>query len=244
MNTQTISAWSFSALSTFEACPYQAKLAKIDKIQPLPRPLPPGGEHANDRGSRIHENFEHHIRNGVKLTRELTPFKDDIEAIKPYFSDGQVELEGLWCFDNAWRPVHERDFNNIWLRVKLDAFIFLDEATALVVDLKTGKRFGNEVKHAAQCNLYQLAAFVRFPQLQKIYTELWYCDIDELARMEFTRNQGMKFLKGFNERGLLMTNTTEFKPKPNQKTCMFCPYGPSETSNKWVTKSGHCKYGV
>lgn len=236
--------WSFSSLSAFETCPLAVKFEKLDKVPQLPRPLAPGQEAANDRGTRIHENMEHYIRGGAKLVRELEPFREDIDAIKAYYDIGQAEMESTWAYDLAWRPVHEKDYRNIWLRVKLDAFVMLDDTTGLVVDLKTGKRFNNEVKHSAQCNLYQLAAFIRFPQLQKIYTELWYCDVDELARMEFTRNQGMKFLKGFNERALDMTNTTEFKAKPNVKSCMFCPYGPTESSNRWVSKNGHCKYGV
>lgn len=239
-----IKAWSFSSLSVFETCPYQSKLQKLDKIPELPRTLPPSGEFANDRGTRIHQNLEDYVRGKAKLTRELNTFAAEIEAIKPYFKADQAELEGLWCFDVNWVPVHEQDFQNIWLRVKLDAFILLNESHALVVDLKTGKRFNNEVKHAQQTQLYALAAFVRFPNLLKITTELWYADVDELATMTFTRTQGMKFLRSFNERGLTMTNTTDFKPKPSQSACMFCPFGPEHTSNKWVNKNGHCKVGV
>lgn len=239
-----IKAWSFSALSTFETCPLRSKYQKLDKVPELSRPGPASGEHANDRGTRIHDNLEQYVRGKAELTKELILFKEDIDAIKPFFAVDQVELEGMWCFNNAWVPVHEQDYSNIWLRVKLDVFVLLSDTRAVVIDLKTGKRYGNEVKHAQQTQLYALASFLRFPDLQEITTELWYPDVDELASMEFTRTQGLRFFKSFNDRGTLMTSTTDFKPKPSQSACMFCPYAAKESSNRWVNKSGHCPYGV
>lgn len=41
----------------------------------------------------------------------------------------------------------------------------------ILIDLKTGKRDHNEIKHAEQIQLYQL-----YPGLQQVTTELWYLD--------------------------------------------------------------------
>lgn len=103
----------------------------------------------------------------------------------------------------------------------------------------TGKRFGNEVKHGRQMQLYALAAALRYPKLEKITTELWYQDQNELATQEFTRKQAMKFWKGFNDDALEMTSATEFPPRPNQQTCRFCPFRTGR--NKWIQGTGHCK---
>lgn len=242
--SDTIRAWSFSALSLFETCPLHAKYSKVDKVPELPRPSAPSGEHANDRGTRIHENMEHHVRNNVSLVRELKTFAPDIQALKHFHDKGQAELENMWCFNQDWQPVHEQDYQNIWLRVKLDAFVLLEKERGVVIDLKTGKRFGNEVKHAQQIQLYALAAFFRYPDLERTVVELWYPDVDELVSTIYSRNQAMKFFSSFNERALKMTSTTDFIPKANINACRFCPYGPKEASNKWVNKSGHCPHGV
>ena len=238
-----IPAWSFSSLSTFESCPRHIKLQKIDRIPELPKPTS-NGEPANERGSRVHDGIEQYIRGNQPLPKEAQAFASEIDEIKRYFQQGQAEMEGMWTFDNAWRSIHPQDIRNIWLRVKLDAMVFLDDVTGLVIDFKTGKRWNNEVKHGQQCQLYQLAAFLRFPQLQLIHTELYYLDVDELSRMTFTRSQGLRFLKAFNERGMAMTTETEFPAKPSVHTCKFCPYNRVENSNRWVQMNGACPDGV
>lgn len=241
----TIPAWSASALNSFEECPRRLELQRILRVPELPRPEPPNGvEHANDRGSRIHDETEQYIRGTQPLGKEMGEFRDELEHLQAFYKAGKVVLEDMWCFNHAWQPVGSRDFRNIWVRIKLDAFVFLTPTIGLVVDYKTGKKFGNEIKHAQQCQLYQLAAFMRYPQLEHVYTELWYPDVKELTRMGFTRNQGEKFFKGFNERGIKMTSATEFPAKPSRTACMFCGYGPEESSNKWVNKNGACDVGV
>jgi len=160
------------------------------------------------------------------------------------FDQGKVVLEDMWCFDKGWNAVGPKDFENIWVRIKLDAMVFLSPTEGVVIDYKTGRKYGNEIKHGQQCQIYQLAALLRYPELQLIHTELWYPDVKELTRVTYTRKQGLRYLKGFNERGLEMTECTYFEPKPNGNSCMFCPYSGKEFSNKWVNKSGDCEYGV
>ena len=100
----------------------------------------------------------------------------------------------------------------------------------------TGKKFGNEIKHAEQTQLYQLAAFLRYPELETIDVELWYTDQDDLTHMKYTRSQGMRFFQNFNQRGIAMTSAEEFPPSPNVFACKWCPYGPRGT--------GDCDKGV
>ena len=123
-----------------------------------------------------------------------------------------------------------------WARIKLDAFVRLSKTHAVVIDYKTGKKFGNEIKHAEQTQLYQLAAFLRYPELETIDVELWYTDQDDLTHMKYTRSQGMRFFQNFNQRGIAMTSAEEFPPSPNVFACKWCPYGPRGT--------GDCDKGV
>jgi hypothetical protein len=105
-----------------------------------------------------------------------------------------------------------------------------------VIDYKSGKRAGNEIKHTEQGQLYQLAAFMRYPELEIIDVEFWYTDIDELHRVRYTKKQGLKYLKSFTDRGTKMVSAEVFPPSPSIFNCKWCPYGPEGT--------GHCDKGV
>lgn len=231
-----ITSWSYSRLTVFEQCKLRAKLAYVDRIPEPERPLPPGKtEHANDRGTRIHDAAERFVRGGVELLPELSKFRDEFFRLRELYAQGKVSLEGEWAVNKDWEPVAWRS-NDAWARIKLDAFVQLNPSHGVVIDYKTGKMFGNEIKHAEQCQLYQLAAFLRYPKLEVIDVELWYTDQDELTHMRYTREQGLRFFRNFDNRGNKMTDTKDFPANPNIFSCRWCPYGPRGT--------GHCEKGV
>ena len=105
-----------------------------------------------------------------------------------------------------------------------------------MIDYKTGKRFGNEVKHGEQVNLYGLLTFLRYPELKRVHVELWYLDIDELAWRTFDRDDALRFKAAFHRRGTALTDCEVWPPNPNKFSCHWCPYGPDGT--------GHCTVGV
>lgn len=232
----TIKTWSYSRLSVFEQCPLRARLAYVDKIPEPARPLPAGKiEHPNERGTRIHTGAELYVTKDVELLPELVPFKEEIDQLKALFKDGKVSVEGEWAYDSEWVPTSWLS-DTAWLRMKLDAMVHISDTAAAVIDHKTGKKSGNEIKHAEQGQLYQLGAFMRFPKLEKVTVEFWYIDQDDITRHDFTREQGMKFFNSLNERAKRMTDATFFPPKPNIYNCRWCPYGPRGTK--------HCDVGV
>lgn len=229
-----IPTWSFSRIQDFEQCKHRAKLKYLDKIPEPERPLPPGKtEHANDRGTRIHDAGERFVRGGIELIPELQKFKAEFEKLKALFAAGKVSLEGEWAMDRGWAPVAWKS-SDAWLRLKLDAMVMLSKTEAVVIDYKTGRRFGNEVKHAEQTQLYQLVTFLRYPELETIHTELWYPDVDELATMTYTRNQGLRFKRSFEQRGDAMTTCIDFPANPNIFSCKWCPYKGTEHCDKGV----------
>lgn len=236
MPNERIKAWSYSRLVEFEQCKLRAKLKNIDRIPEPARPLPPGKtEHANDRGTRIHDAAERFVRGGVELIPELKTFEVEFHDLRNKYEHGMVSLEGEWAVNKDWEPVAWGD-KDAWARIKLDAFVRLSKTHAVVIDYKTGKKFGNEIKHAEQTQLYQLAAFLRYPELETIDVELWYTDQDDLTHTRYTRSQGMRFFQNFNQRGIAMTSAKEFPPSPSVFACRWCPYGPRGT--------GDCDKGV
>jgi hypothetical protein len=128
---------------------------------------------------------------------------------------------------------------DVWVRIKLDAIVFATATEAVVIDYKSGKRWGNEVKHAEQMRLYQLGAFVKYPKLKTVTVELWYTDLDDLVDQTYTRDQGLRFALGFEQRGTALTTEVDFAPNPNAHSCRFCPYKPIDKGG-----TGHCSVGV
>lgn len=232
-----IMSGSFSRIIDFESCARKAELKYVTKVV-LP---PPEKESPLDRGSRIHTDAELFVRGEQPLSLELKNFEPELTKLKEEFAQGRVILEEMWCYDNAWQPIPSDAYDQTWLRIKMDACWFLEPSHAILIDYKTGKRVNNEVKHNDQLNLYQLGAFLKYPELERVTCELYYIDQDEVPPpRKFTRKQGMKFLKGFNERMLAMTQATEFPPRPSVHHCMFCPYKTGRLGKRGPMGTGHC----
>lgn len=235
----TIKSGSYTRLSKFESCKFQAKLAYIDKIPEPERPLPPGKtEHANDRGTRIHEAAEKYIKGGVELIPELQKFSKEFEKARQLYAEGKASTEGDWAFTRAWESVAWMS-SDVWLRVKLDVSARLTKKSGMAIDIKSGKKFGNEIKHNEQMQLYTIAMFVKFPELEQVVTELWYVDLDDISSVTYTRDQGLRFVPNYERRMDLMTSCIDFPPNPNFHVCRWCPYKPTEKGG-----SGHCKVGI
>lgn len=236
---QFVPRWSFSALSDFEKCPMMVKLKRIDKIPEPERPLPPGKtEHANDRGSRIHDSAEQFVRGKGPLIPEMRRFETEFYALKNLFDQGKVTLEQEWGTDHDWNPC-AWSAPEVWQRLKLDAMVHLSKYEGIVIDYKTGKRFGNEIKHTEQTQLYAINAFLRFPELEEVTTELWYLDVDEMHPMTYLRHQALRFRDRWHSRATKMTTATSFPAKPNIFNCKYCGYKPVEKGG-----TGHCSKGV
>jgi len=120
--------------------------------------------------------------------------------------------------------------------MKLDALVMHDDTTATVIDFKTGRKFGNEVKHGEQLQLYQLATFMRYPKLETVFAELWYLDQNETTSVKFSRRMGLQYARKFHKRGDTLVSCNSFPANPNKFTCKWCMYGP------WG--SNDCQVGV
>lgn len=226
--TNTIKTASISKLHVYESCPYRAKLAWVDKIADTqPRK-------AADRGTAIHQLAEDYVRGELaNMPAELKAFSSEFTALRQFYSEGKVSLEGEWGFTENWEVT---EYKSAWLRVKADAVVFLSDSHAVVVDHKTGKRFGNEIKHAEQTQLYAIASLIRNPNINVVDTELWYLDQDDLAHFAIRPKMLSRYIQLFDKRFKKMTSDTTFKPTPNISSCKLCPYHPN--------KQGDCKYGI
>lgn len=121
--------------------------------------------------------------------------------------------------------------------MKADAVCFNANRTeAVVIDYKTGQKFGNEIKHGEQVQLYALATAIREPSVKKLIVELWYLDKDDLTTVHYPREHAVSFAKGFHKRAMKIETTKNFEPNPNAFTCKGCPYSSA--------KGGQCEHSM
>lgn len=234
-----ISAASYSRLNVFSQCKLRAKLAFVDKIPEPDRGPPPRGkkEWANDRGSRVHDEAEQYVRGASDLFPvECKDFKHELNKLRTLFKSGCIHTEETWYFDDTWGVIDGKTYAAIWLRIICDVTVFLSNTEAVIIDYKTGAKFGNEVSHSLQLQLYQLAAFIKYPELEIVHVEIYYFDQNELTSMTFRRSQGIRFYKNWNNKFTDMIACTHFPPNANIYSCKWCPFRQD--------RSGNCSFGI
>lgn len=236
---RTISAWSFSRLvEDYESCAYKAYLLYVEK-RPKPERDDEKSQIALQRGKTVHKGAEDYVQGiTADVIPELERRAQKLNEYRALFEQGKVEVEQDWAYDIDWSPTGWYD-SNTWARIKLDTFVKLG-TTGIVDDWKTGKKFGNEVKHVQQGQLYGIGAFMRYPELEKIKVRFTYVDHPESTdtEREYTRAVLMRMLPSWNSRALAMTTATSFPAKPSQISCRFCPFSPNNGGD------GSCPSGV
>ena len=239
MPLPSIMSGSYSRLEKYENCPRRAKLEYIDKIPEPDRGPPPRNlkEWPNDRGSRIHDECDAFVRGNGSLPHEVEEWAEEFEKLQELFKKGTVIPEEMWCFDDNWLTCPPRS-KKVFFRIKADCVVFFGDEDVLLIDYKTGRRKGNEVKHAQQLQIYAIGAFLRYEKLKSVSTELWYLDLPEedLHGQVFKRSQAMVLHRALKARMQMMTEAKIFPPRPNRFTCKWCPYGPAGT--------GDCRDGI
>ena len=235
---KNVAAWSFSRLKDYEKCPLMAYMKYVEK-----RSQDHTDKTAADRGTSIHLEAELFVKGEAPFTANLSKFADYFDEIKEEFDAGAVELEENWAFDKEW-DISDWYGDDAWCRMKLDNFRHRDfedgELVAgVATDYKTGKKYGNEVSHGQQGQLYAIGSFMRYPTLQHVETQFVYLDQGpkHTTCRKYSREKAMKLLPNWNKRALAMTEATDFPPKPNKITCMWCPFGPQNGD-------GSCDWGV
>lgn len=228
-----IDRWSFSRLQVYESCPKRAQLAYDERLPEIKRP---DGNKAAKRGNRLHEAGEDFIKGKTDvLIPELMNFEEEFRHAQN-IPEGSYSSEQVWYFDDQWVPVATAQ--NAWVTLIIDLLVWIHEYEGVVIDFKSGKRYGNEIKHGQQVQLYQLCTFLRYPETEKVTTEIWYLDKNELYKQSYMRKQGLRFLNNFHTRGMKLTTDSKFKANPSQYSCRFCPYRTG--MNKWVCGTGDC----
>ena len=215
-----IHQWSYSRLSCYEKCPKQAEFKFVKKYKEP-------GSPAMDRGKDMHKLCEEYIRGRFdELPKELREFEEAFVKLKELHELGQVTCESDWAITKDWDQTGWFD-NDTWGRAKVDAFVY-DEGNskeARVIDFKTGRYEGNQEAHKEQCELYGGIALKRYPELEKIITEMWYLDHGKIDRYIYTQESINIKRDKIHIRAVEMTEATEFPAKPSKWKCKWCYFG-------------------
>lgn len=236
----TIKFWSFSSAQSYDKCP---KILEHRYV--LKTPKDERDNSAAERGTAIHKELELYLGTANRKRDVLDPTTEpkDPTTYVPPVDPQQFKYEGLvgeikeLCtqypftqeemlyFDRDWNPV--ATFNEAWLLAAMDVFISVSETECIIVDWKTGKKDGNEVKHMHQGQLYALAAWKRNPLLERFTVIFVY--IDQGTKTVATWKQGHleRIFPVWDKKGREITSAVVFKPIPNKWSCKYCDYALS-----------------
>lgn len=234
-----IRSCSFTLITKFEQCPMRAFLAAGPE-----RIKEPSGAAAT-RGVEIHQMLEDYTKSvsdalPPKLAADPVAVARMDEARAAY-AEGRAEVEDEWAFDQDWNPVPWNDSSRAWLRMKLDELIWESDTSARIRDHKTGKSFGNELKHSDQELFYTVGAFRRYPQLQFVETDMHYVDENKVKlQKRFTRSAAELLFPRVHSRALAVTTAKVFPPKPSKHNCRWCSYKTMQRDDGTPV----CPYGV
>lgn len=227
--------WSFSALKNYEECPHRLERQRIMR-DPQER-----GDAAK-RGEEVHDALEKWIkgeREDLPTDRKLKleSFEGRLYSLRDAFNDGIATTEQKWYIGRDWSPVDKAEQ---WGVMILDYFIRDSETSCVIGDFKTGRKFGNEMKHSDQGLAYALCAYHRFPEIDSFKIEFLY--LDEGAKMErnLSRRQLEVLLPRYHNRALAMTTAKTFPAKSNANSCRFCAYGNNKNKQGKPYGTGTC----
>lgn len=224
-------SWSFSRYEVYTKCPYRAKLQFVDRVPLPPRPNA-------DRGTMLHENAQAWVQGKQKdLDPALNTYRDELAALQPLFAQGKVQIEEPW----GW----SRDFGKFvgweqaWVRMKLDFRVELNDSHSLVIDLKSGRKSGNEIKHTEQGELYAVGEYLKSDgAVKQVDVEFWYIDQNETMPTSYSEDRIMSAIPRWLERGNKVTSG-HYPPKPNIYVCKFCPFRAEDIQADGTNKGGN-----
>lgn len=229
---RTFTKWSWSQLSSYRSCPYQARLRYLEHA---PEP-PKAADDPRDRGIRIHKAAEDFVLGTTDvLPKELVHFEGNLAELRDVHESGNaaVRLEHEYLLDSTWRMTEDKEQR--WLKFIPDVHV-VAPSLHLIIDYKSGRKYGNEVKHYQQMELYAIGDWIVAPSDIVRTAELWYVDQKDITTHEFTPEHLEKARAKLDEEVTHMMADKIHAPRPNKMNCRYCPFSPRGT--------GACAVGV
>ena len=227
-----VTSWSFSRWMDYQACPAKFNYKHLQKLVEPPND-------AMRRGIAIHKDAEDYTRGKLKtLPPTLKKFGAEFKALK---KQKVLFVEDNWAFRRDWSLTEWNNWNECWLRVKLDvAYVNLEHGVLVPIDHKTGRpRDDKNAEYELQLELYGLAGLLQQPEIPKASPRIWYLDEGvvypnpEVREIEYTQADVPALKKKWETRVKKMFVDKTFKPTPGN-ACRWCHYRKSN--------GGPCKF--
>lgn len=226
-------AWSYSALTSYETCPYRFYSTRVSKdvVEPAGLPILLGNE--------AHKALEVSVRDGAPMpsTVEATTTTGETGFVSTsgwekivgmvLNTPGEKLVEQQIALDKKLCRVGWID-KDVWVRGIIDLLI-INGDKALALDWKTGKRKVD----SDQLQLFAALIMHVYPQIDRVDTGFVWLKTKELDRQTFHRNDLPSIWANFNPRVKRLEcayAANDWTKRPSGlcknwcpvKTCVFC----------------------
>lgn len=208
---------SYSIITTYEQCPYKAKMTTKQlggKYLFTPTPQ-------SEYGNRLHKAFEDYVSVGKTLSTEFDKHEYFMKKLKA--TPGTKTCEYKMALNWNQEPVDYFKGKDIWLRGQYDLMIQPTPAVGIMVDYKTGNP---KFPDLGQLQCMSMMAFHYFPQLEKVQGTLIFVEANYKTYKEtFTRAKMDAYVEEWKNRAIPVIqslNTNVWEPRENA-LCGWCP---------------------
>lgn len=228
--------WTFTKLTTYEACPFKARLKFIDKVR-VPE------KSVFVRGNAVHEIMELYLTNqlvrkdmyaalaehNIVLSKNIYKMLHTLK--RQYVEDSdRVLCEKAVGLDRNWQELPDWFHPDTWARIKMDVIHHNKRATLEIIDFKTGKMYP---EHEDQAIIYGVAGWrmyqeipYRTVRIKHVYLDHGHIEATNFRIIDLEYIEG-KILKRIEK----MEKEKNFDATPSKSKCQWCEFS---------TKRGGC----
>lgn len=204
------SSWSYTRYGTGKYCLLKYALKFIWKLKEP-------DNYAMERGTEVHSLAEGYLKGTIQgLPDALHTFETEFKVIRKL----GAESEASWTVTKSWQPTTYDDWDNAWLRGKVDIHI-MARTHLDTIDIKTGRA---RDEHEEQAELYGILGFCQYPKAKTIDTEFWYTDSGDVGEFKFKRSQLPAMKKKWRARIKPILAARRFPATPTPEGCKWCSF--------------------
>lgn len=231
--TKRFTSWSYSRYNDWLKCHLYAYFKHLLKVKEPEGPALKRGQEIDDLCTKY--------ASGVlaKCPPELIRFKEDFDALRKI--KRKLNLQQELAFTKTWQPTDWRDWENAWVRVKMDCY-YVEDTVLKIIDFKTGRIYPDNEK---QLDLYAaVGILVAAPDVESVEAELWYLDQEgeNVVAKTYTRAEAKALLKQWEKDIKPMLVDSTFKPMPSEHACRYCFFGQKAKKDPKKKGPGLCQF--
>src|SRR5262245_34736314 len=212
-------SWSWTRLSKWRSCPKRHYHLDIAKDIPEPQ------TEALRWGDEFHKAVAAYIENGTPLPDSVEKY-EALPGVFRRFKErtGRLDVELEMAMTRDFEPSEWRDWDNTWLRAKIDLLILSPKPRiAFALDWKTGRKIQPEFE---QLGLSAALIFAKYPTVETVHTSYQWIAHNTETFAVYQRGEMVPFwnklmpeLKRWEKDAKEMT----YPPKPSGLCKAHCP---------------------